>query len=299
MTDIVLLDGGMGQEVIARSARPPSGLWSGAVLAEEPDIVRDAHAAFVEAGATAIIVTAYSLTPERLARAGWEDRFDALQRDALDIAGRVAAAADHPVCGLGCLPPLVGSYHPEAAPPRARMADHYRRIAALQAPRVDVLLSETMSAVAEVEASVEAMRGAGKPFWVAMSVDDADGARLRSGEALADGVRAALDGGAAALLINCSRPEAVAVGLPYLSGLGVPFGAYANGFVDAAELLPGQSVADMRVRSDLGPAAYADHAMAWVEAGATIVGGCCEVGPAHIRAIRDRLLAAGHRVVAP
>ena len=61
----------------------------------------------------------------------------------------------------------------------------------------------------------------------------------------------------------------------------------------------GGTVEAMRVRGDLGPDAYADHAMAWIERGATIVGGCCEVGPAHIARLRDRIVEAGHVVVGP
>ncbi len=49
-------------------------------------------------------------------------------------------------------------------------------------------------------------------------------------------------------------------------------------------------------RHDLDPAAYADFALGWVKAGLDIVGGCCEVGPAHIAALRDRLAAAGYDI---
>ena len=300
MAEIVLTDGGMGQEVIARSAAPPTNLWSGRVLAEEPHVVEAAHRDFIEAGARAIIVCSYSVTPERLSRdPAMADRFEELQNAALDIAAAVQATAPHDVAVLGCLPPLVGSYHPEKAPPREAMREHYARIVALQAPRVDVLLAETMSAVFEIEITTEAMRAADKPFWVAISVDDRDGTTMRSGEPLADGVAAARQGGAGAILLNCSRPEACTDGLPIVAEAGLPFGAYANGFAHAAELEPGQTVADMAVRDDLGPDAYAAHVMEWVERGATIVGGCCEVGPAHVAEIEKRLRAAGHEVVAP
>ena len=50
-------------------------------------------------------------------------------------------------------------------------------------------------------------------------------------------------------------------------------------------------------RSDLSPGAYAEFALDWVQAGATIVGGCCEVGPDHIRALAGALRAAGHKIV--
>jgi S-methylmethionine-dependent homocysteine/selenocysteine methylase len=50
-------------------------------------------------------------------------------------------------------------------------------------------------------------------------------------------------------------------------------------------------------RTDLGPAAYAEHALGWIEQGSTVVGGCCEVGPAHIAALAKLLTDKGYRLV--
>jgi homocysteine S-methyltransferase len=58
----------------------------------------------------------------------------------------------------------------------------------------------------------------------------------------------------------------------------------------------GSTVESLSARPDLGPEAYADHAMAWVAAGASLVGGCCETGPAHIAAIAARLDAGGYDI---
>jgi S-methylmethionine-dependent homocysteine/selenocysteine methylase len=102
----------------------------------------------------------------------------------------------------------------------------------------------------------------------------------------------------AARLVNCSRPEAVDMAMPGLVALGGPVGAYANGFTRiAARFEPGTTVERLSARKDLGPEAYADFAMGWVAEGATIVGGCCEVGPAHITELARRLRAAGHAIV--
>jgi homocysteine S-methyltransferase len=105
--------------------------------------------------------------------------------------------------------------------------------------------------------------------------------------------------GADAVLINCSAPEAVTRALPIIATLGLPFGGYANGFVQITEdfLKDKPTVDSLTARRDMGPRAYAGYVMEWVAAGATIVGGCCEVGPAHIAEIASRLTAAGHRIV--
>ena len=80
------------------------------------------------------------------------------------------------------------------------------------------------------------------------------------------------------MLINCSSPEAVSAAMPPLADIGVPFGAYANGFVSIDAMKPGGTVEALEARDDLGPVAYAGHALGWVAEGARIVGGCCEIG---------------------
>ena len=147
---------------------------------------------------------------------------------------------------------------------------------------------------AALNAAEAAREKSGQPVWTALSVNDADGSVLRSGEGVAEGARAAVDAGAEAVLINCSSPEAVATAMPLLAGIGVPFGGYANGFVSIAAMQPGGTVEALEARDDLSPATYADHAMGWVAAGAVIVGGCCEIGPGHIAALGQRLAAEGH-----
>ena len=129
-----------------------------------------------------------------------------------------------------------------------------------------------------------------------MTVDDENGSRLRSGEAVAG--LGALEPDA--WLANCSAPEAMAAALDVFAGFGKPFGAYANGFTEITKAFLGDkpTVAALTVRRDITPESYAETVLAWVERhGATIVGGCCEIGPAHIRAVRDRLVAAGHTIV--
>jgi hypothetical protein len=93
-----------------------------------------------------------------------------------------------------------------------------------------------------------------------------------------------------ALLVNCSIPEAVSAALGRLKGAPVPTGGYANGFTKIPEEYkkPGATVSLLTARTDLGPEAYADFAGGWIENGATIIGGCCEVGPAHIRELSGR-----------
>lgn len=296
--EIVLLDGGMGQELHRRSTRPASPLWSAQVMMDEPHLVEAVHRDFIAAGARVITVNGYSATPHQLARAGRAEMFDTLHAAALSAATSAREQSGRPVRIAGCLPPLVATYRPDLAPPEDLALADYRRIVAAQADRVELFLCESMSSSAEARVATLAAAESGLPVWTALTVDDTDGSRLRSGEPVSAGANAALDAGAAAVLINCSSPEATARSLPALAGMGNAFGVYANGFVSVDAFEPEGTVDVLEARDDLHPAAYADHALSWVAAGATMVGGCCEIGPAHIAELARRLEAAGYELAA-
>jgi S-methylmethionine-dependent homocysteine/selenocysteine methylase len=302
MTRITLLDGGMGQELQKRSPRLPTPLWSAQVMLDEPELVQAVHLDFIRAGARVITLNAYSATRNRLEPAGLGDQFEALQQRACDLAQAARAESGEAVTIAGCLSPYLWSYRPQGNPPAAEMIPVYAEIAALQAPHVDVILCETMGSAEEGFAAVTGAVKTGKPVWVAWTLSDDDPAggvaRLRSGETLAEANKALEGLPVAVRMVNCSKPETVDLAMADLVALGGTVGAYANGFTGIKDYYTaGTTVAGLSARPDLGPKTYADFAMGWVEQGATVVGGCCEVGPEHIAELAGRLRAAGHEIV--
>lgn len=296
MTDITLLDGGMGQELIARSNAPPTPLWGTQVMMDHPGLVRQVHADYFAAGASVATANTYAILRDRLDKFGVEDRFEALHAQALAEA-RAARDAHGAGRVAGSIGPLVASYRPDAHPPHDVAVPKYAEIARLLGPQVDLILCETVASLAHARAVAEGAQAGGRPVWLAVTVDDEDGSRLRSGEAVAD-LGGALDG-VQAILANCSAPEAMAAALAGLAGFGLPFGAYANGFRQITKefLKENPTVDALTARPEMTPDRYADYAMEWVGMGATIVGGCCETTPAHIAEIARRLRAAGHVIV--
>jgi hypothetical protein len=117
-------------------------------------------------------------------------------------------------------------------------------------------------------------------------------ARLRSGEPVSALAEVLAETPAAAVLANCSMPEAMEAALAALKPLGLPFGAYANGFSEISSLPTPKAPARPTycARHDLTPERYTAFALRWVEHGGHPVGGCCEVGPAHIRHLKPRAL---------
>ena len=298
MADITLLDGGMGQELVARSGDEPTPLWATRVMIDHPGMVRDIHGDYFAAGATIATTNTYAIHHDRLERVSMDAMFHALHLRALAEAHEARAAFGSGRIA-GSMGPLVASYRPDLTQPLALAAPKYAEIAQILGPHVDLILCETMASVEMAEGAVKGAQAARVPVWLSVSVDDHDGTRLRSGEKVSDLARLVRDYPIAAMLANCSVPEAMGDALAALKGLGQPFGAYANGFthISANFLKDAPTVKELTHRHDLTPEKYADFAMGWVAQGASIVGGCCEVGPAHIKHLADRLQASGHRIV--
>jgi S-methylmethionine-dependent homocysteine/selenocysteine methylase len=156
---------------------------------------------------------------------------------------------------------------------------------------VDFFICETLSCRLESRAAVTAALTIGKPVWLSWSVEDTGVANLRSGEAIVDSWQDIDGTGVSAVLLNCSPPEAISKVLPQLVELSnIPVGAYANAFTPIPEKWDFHGNTSIPPsRTDITPEAYSEHAIRWVEAGARIVGGCCEVGPAHIAYLHQAL----------
>ena len=299
MADITLLDGAIGQELVSRSTDQITPMWSTQVLMDHPDMVSALHEDYFAAGATVATTNTYAVHRSRLVRIGKEDRQTALLNAALDQAekardqrgrnGRIAAS----------LGPLLASYRPDLEPDPDEAAILFAEIVTAMEARADLFIIETVSSLMEGEGALRGTEGTDKPVWIAFSVMDDDGTRLRSGEALQDAASLVNRFNPAAVLINCTRPESVSSALEIVSGFGKPFGAYANGFETITEgfLKDAPTVDALQARTDLDPKAYARYAMSWLDQGATILGGCCEVGPDHIAELARQLKAAGHRIV--
>lgn len=285
---VTILDGGLGQELVARAGRATS-LWSVQALVDAPELVRAVHDDFFAAGADIATANTYALLPDRLAAHGMADALEVLTLAACRIAAEARDAAGRGTVA-GALGPLGFSYRPDLAPPADEAAAIYAGLARLHAPLVDFHLAETMSSVDQARGALMGMSVTGKPMWIALSVMDSDGTRLRSGEPLASIAPLIEKHAPERVLLNCSAPEAIAQGLPILAGLTRPFGAYANGFTEISSEFDGigATVEVLDSRTDLDPAAYADHAALWHGLGARTLGGCCEIGPAHIAELARR-----------
>lgn len=294
---VTILDGGTGRELkrIGAPFRQPE--WSALALIEAPEYVTRAHENFIRAGADIITSNSYAVVPFHIGEA----RFASDGLRLVDLAGKLAReaadAAPHPVKVAGSLPPVFGSY-------RADLFDASRVQSILSVlvqglrPYVDHWQAETLSSIAEAQAVRTAIGNDGKPLWVSFTLDDeaADPAmpRLRSGETVSDAIRAVAGLDAAAILFNCSQLEVMAAAVDVAHqtltelGANLQIGVYANAFPPQRK--DAEANADLdEIRADLTAPGYLAFARDWVARGASIVGGCCGIGPEHIQALSSAL----------
>jgi S-methylmethionine-dependent homocysteine/selenocysteine methylase len=263
---ITLLDGPLGTELAARGVPTPGPGWSAFALDHAPEVVAAIHRDYAQAGA--IVHTANTFRTKRRQLGG---RWEELARRAINLA-RGAVPAGQRVAGS--IAPLEDCYRPDLSPPNPR-PEHRELARVLASAGVDLLICETFAHVGEALVAVEEAVATGVETWASFTAGP-DGALLTPVEVEAAAVEAARCG-ARAVLVNCTAATRL---LPYverLASAGVPFGAYAN--AGAPEERLGWTDAPDTER-------YAQIAATWVRAGATLLGGCCGTGPAHIRALR-------------
>ena len=293
MSDLILLDGGMGSELEKRDLALGRSIWSGFALRDYPGQVTEIHGRYIAAGADVIITSNYGIVPVMLAKEGLEDRLGELTETAVACANEARDRGGRAAVRIaGSLPPLNMSYRPDMVDNDEILVTSYRAIAAALAPGVDLFVTETLSTVREAVAAAKAVAGFGHPIWISWSLDKAANGTLRSGEGLAAAVAALRPYPVAAFLFNCCSVEAIAAGLPILRQLtDRPIGAYANAFGRLPrKYVMGES--KLGHRTDLGPEPYLTHCQDWRAAGASIIGGCCGIGPDHVRLLDKELRTA-------
>ncbi|MDR6234482.1 homocysteine S-methyltransferase family protein [Pseudomonas oryzihabitans] len=294
--NLVLLDGGMGRELQRRGAPFRQPEWSALALSEAPEQVEAVHRAYIEAGAQVITSNSYAVVPFHIGEARFAAEGESLAARAGQLARQAVTASGQPVRVAGSLPPLFGSYRPDLFEP-ARVDEVLQPLIRGLAPHVDLWLAETQSSLAEVRAIAAGLPDDGKPLWLSFTLKDEEVdevPRLRSGEPVAEAAQLAVELGAGALLFNCSQPEVMAAALDTArqtfaaAGIEIPFGAYANAFPPQPEEATANDGLDP-LRPDLDPPGYLSFAQDWQARGASLIGGCCGIGPEHIAVLDQRL----------
>ncbi|MBN1240304.1 MAG: homocysteine S-methyltransferase family protein [Gammaproteobacteria bacterium] len=286
---IVVLDGATGTELRRRGAELDRRAWSGPAVLSHAELLTRIHADFLLAGADVVTTNTFATSRFVLRAAGLDERFEEINRAAVDAARRARdlAGREADIAGsLSCLPP---GFDTAAYPGAREEQDAYLELATLLAEAgVDLLVLEMMEETRHARRACEAARRVGLPFWLGVSARRSpQHGRLTAYDfpnvAVAAVLDALLELGPAAVNVMHTPPDAVDEALDAVTArwAGV-VGAYPEISGTAAE----------RSETAMAPEAFGAEARKWVARGARIVGGCCGTTPEHIRAVAEAVGAS-------
>ncbi|MEO8292035.1 MAG: bifunctional homocysteine S-methyltransferase/methylenetetrahydrofolate reductase [Actinomycetota bacterium] len=274
----LLADGGMGTSLIARGA--PVGACLEASNGDDPAAVETVHRGFVAAGAHLILTNTFGANRFRLGSHGLADRMDELNRAGVALARRAGAR----IVG-GSMGPLGVRLAPYGRVAVEDALDAYaEQAAALMEAGADLLVIETQTDLREMEQAILGVRRASADTAILVSATFTRDDRTLLGESPAQ-VAARLDQlGADVIGVNCGEGPAQVLRViramrPYAGGRTLMARPNAGGPTEVGG----------RFVYPATPVYVAEHALACVAEGASIVGGCCGTGPEHTAAIAGAL----------
>jgi homocysteine S-methyltransferase len=288
----LILDGGLATELESRGFDLKHKLWSARLLIESPESIRDAHLAYLHAGAGCILSASYQASIEGFMSLGMSEQ-EALSL--IDLSVKLAREAIDQYC-IEVSPQIRPVLAASVGPYGAYLADgseyrgdyalsqnelyefHYQRFRQLAAGDADVLACETIPCLEEALALARLISETQAPAWISFSC--ADGERLNSGERIEDAAQAlSCHPSLFALGVNCTAPQYIPSLIDQLRRHWVKrIVVYPNsGERYCAETGEWEGTSS--------PLECADAAREWLAHGADIIGGCCRMGPAHVNAI--------------
>ena len=290
---IRILDGGMGQELLARGLKINGTLWSANALLNKKyhQLVLNTHLDFIKSGAEVIVTTTFSSKRIRLIENNIEDKFEYLNIKAGEIAKKAKELNPH-ILIAGGLPPQNLVYEPDTRHDIEIKKNFYDQAKILN-PYVDFFYLDVYSSVKEFKIAIEAIKSFDKPYLIGAHISE--GVRMPSGEKITDIINNIEHENLLGIMLSCISPENYELNLEEIKNLGVPFGFKLNGFKltnpksgyaeNYKKSSSGNPNEFLGKRLDLTPKKFAEFAKKFKDAGATILGGCCETRPSHIKEI--------------
>ncbi len=296
----LLIDGGLATELEAQGAVLHDSLWSAALLHTDPEAIVKAHLAYLEAGATCIISASYQASRRGLMTLGVSaSEADALIVRSVELAREARRrflvsnpATAWPILIAASVGPYGAALHDGSeyvgayAVSKAAIREfHAHRLELLDGSGADILACETIPDCQEAAVLCELLRTTVTPAWISFSCKDgrhiSDGTPIRECAALFRDHPTVL-----AVGVNCTPPQFISSLIRELRE-SVPDRAIVV-YPNSGERYEAASNTWHGIST---PVECGLAAQEWSRAGARIIGGCCRMGPRHIRQMHERLAA--------
>jgi homocysteine S-methyltransferase len=286
---VIIGDGGMGTQLHHRGA-PPDAVFEYLCLID-PTLVGRVHADYAAAGAELLETNTFGANALRLGTYGLDGKVAAINRAGARLAREAAGPGRFVAGSVGPLPPPRGSdAEPDAATRRSVL---HEQMSVLAEAGVDCFLLETFPGVADLLLALDIARQLDLPAIAQLAF--MEGGFTGDGLSVEQAVQQLQTAAPAAIGANCGAgPRELLLVLRRLAAVtDRPLSAFPNsGFPERI---------DGRTLYLATPDYFAALGRDMADAGASLIGGCCGTGPAHIRALAATLRGyrPGTRVKTP
>tara|TARA_Y100000590_G_scaffold102241_1_gene116194 strand:+ start:768 stop:1685 length:918 start_codon:yes stop_codon:yes gene_type:complete len=291
-----ILDGGMGQELLSNGLISKGTLWSSTALLEEKyhELVVDTHLSFIQSGADVIVTNNFSSRRQRLIENNIENKFNYLNKTAGELAIKARDKSKKNILIAGGLPGQNDTYVADEREISLIKNNFYDQAKIIR-PYVDFFYLDVVSSGREVEAALEVTEKINLPVLVGLHVKK--NGRLPSGESISEVVQKYKNNNWLGLITACVSLEIINKTLSEIKNLNIPYGFKAN-LWGVDEPLPVHKFnrakfneigknpnISLGTRDNITGQIFCDFAKKIKDQGATIIGGCCETKPHHIKEI--------------
>jgi homocysteine S-methyltransferase len=290
-----ILDGGMGQELLNRGLKPKGTLWSAHALIDKDchQMIIDTHLDFINAGAEVIVTATFTARKNRLIQNDCGKYFEKINIKAVELAQKARDTSKKEVLIAGGLPNQNQTYSSDLGKDLDLIEKNFYDQAKLLKHGIDFFYLDVMSSGLECEIALKVIETYNLP--VLPGVHLRDNGRFPSGEKVIDIVKKYKNNNWLGIIMACISPRAYEMVINDLQKLDIPYGFKLNAFKKIPE---GYTVASkdewgnagnpttvLGKNTDLNESRFYEYAKKFMENGATILGGCCEIRPSHIKEI--------------
>ena len=290
-----ILDGGMGQELLNRGLKPKGTLWSAHALInkEYHQMVIDTHLDFINAGAEVIVTTTFTARRTRLIQNDCEEYFEKINIKAVELAQKARDISKKEVLIAGGLPNQKQTYSADLGEDLDLIKKNFYDQAKLLKHGIDFFYLDVMSSGLECEIALKVIETFNLPVLVGIHLRD--NGHLPSGEKINDIVKKYKNNNWLGVIMACISPKAYEVVAKDLQQLDMSYGFKLNAFKKIPEGYTvaskdewgnaGNPITVLGKNTDLNESRFYEYVKKFMKNGATILGGCCEIRPSHIKEI--------------
>jgi len=287
-----ILDGGTGQTLLEKGLKPEGTLWSATALINEDlhDLVVETHLDFINAGADLIVTNNFGVRKRRLLQNNKLEHFESANRFAGQLAQKAKELSNNNILIAGSLPTHADTYQPRFFNNDKEVFEGFYQTAKILNPFVDLFYLDVISSVKETKIACEAIKEFKKPVLIGLHFRK--NAHLPSNETTTDVVKEIKNYNYCGIIAACVSPEIAKLVLPELKKQNLPYGFKVNAFEEIPEdfvisLKSSQPTDVLGTLKDFTPNVFKNFVKSAANQGATLLGGCCEVKPRHIKALKE------------